>query len=37
MMAVDGSGTVERLLSKGMAVIIYDVLFYVPGRDISSP
>ena len=36
MVAVDGSGTVKGLLGEGVAVIIYDVLLYIPHGDISS-
>lgn len=36
VMAVDGSGTVKRLLSEGVSVIIYDLLLYIPHGDISS-
>ena len=36
VMAVDWSGTVECLLSEGVSVIIYNLLLYIPNRDISS-
>ena len=36
VMAVDWSGTVERLLGEGVAVIIHNRLLYIPHSDISS-
>ena len=37
VVAVHRPGTVERLLGEGVAVIIYNLLLYIPHRDISSP